>query len=198
MPAGMKRAFKRVLTYPAYRLVGRALRPGRVRDRVQKAIDAQINHFDRLGLDIGYVYENGAVVSDGTTPPKPDNEVATYVPTTCPGARLPHAWVQTENGRKSTHDFLSYERFSLLARNPQQRFGPLAELGVNLVDTIHFPEDLFPEVQVLLVRPDGHVAWRSSTVDSRADNIISALDRLLSVPSETGSAIDTGRVSFQR
>ena len=74
--------------------------------RVQRAIDEQVEHFDTLGLDLGHGYETGALVPDGSPAPAPKSLVSDYVPTTRPGARLPHAWVH--NGEKliSTLDLI--------------------------------------------------------------------------------------------
>ena len=180
MPAALKRAVRRCVALVPYLAVGRALRKGRRRDRVQSAIAKQVNHFDRLGLDIGYVYERGAVIGDGRPLPQADDEVSGYVPSTGPGCRLPHAWVHSEAGPRSTHDYLAYRRFTLLVKDDRVGdYESLADLGVNVVGTTHFPEDLFPKDEVVLVRPDGHVACRAALIDANADTIASVLRRVL-------------------
>ncbi len=158
LPYRAKRALRHALTWPVFRRVGKALRPGAFQERVRKAIARQTNHFDRLGLDIGYVYEGGAVIPDGSTPPAPENDVADYIPTTMPGARLPHGWIDAAHTH-STLDHLDYTDFTVFAAAPG-----LDTLHLPHVDTTDFPHDLFPPHEVLLVRPDGHVAWR---VDGR-------------------------------
>ena len=58
----------------------------------------------RQGMDLGFRYEDGAVASDGTTPPPVDNPMAEYVQNACPGGRAPHLWVQRDGERVSTLD----------------------------------------------------------------------------------------------
>jgi len=157
LPSRMRAAVKHAATRPVYWLVGRALRAGKRRTRVAAAIAQQTNHFDRLGLDIGYVYGEGALLADGSPRVTPANDVADFVPTTMPGARLPHRWIASATGRRSTHDDLAYTHFTLIA--------PMcpaigAHDAIRFVDSAGYPPDLFPPDQALLVRPDGHVAWR--------------------------------------
>src|SRR5690606_30117383 len=98
---------------------------------------------------------------DGSSPPEDDT--MRYHPTSRPGARAPHGWVA--DGR-STLDLFG-RGFKLLA------FGDAAGEGSGLqaaavkrdvpFETIQIGD---PELAVLyerrfvLVRPDGHVAWR--------------------------------------
>lgn len=51
---------------------------------IQEGIEGQREHFDNLGLHIGYVYGDEKI---------PDN-ASIYQPVCIPGARLPHAWIQ--------------------------------------------------------------------------------------------------------
>jgi len=56
------------------------------------AVEEQRTHFDMLGLQIGYAYEEGALVPDGTPAPPPSSP-SVFEPSARPGARLPHAWL---------------------------------------------------------------------------------------------------------
>ncbi|OJZ84492.1 hypothetical protein ASPFODRAFT_681699 [Aspergillus luchuensis CBS 106.47] len=51
---------------------------------INKGIEGQREHFDNLGLHVGYVYGNHK---------RPDC-ASTYEPVCIPGARLPHAWIE--------------------------------------------------------------------------------------------------------
>ncbi len=161
LPARLRGIAKRAVTRPVYWLIGRALRPGARRERVAAAIAEQTNHFDRLGLDIGYVYSEGALLSDGSAHAAPLNDVAEYIPSTMPGARLPHRWIVTANGRRAVHDDLCYTRFSLLTT--KHHSGVDKSSTIHVVDSSEYPPGLFPPDQVLLVRPDGHIAWRGTS-----------------------------------
>ncbi|MFM7142604.1 MAG: FAD-dependent monooxygenase, partial [Alphaproteobacteria bacterium] len=179
LPAGVRRVLVKALATPVRWLIGRALRPGAAADRARASIAEQVDHFDRLNLDVGYVYEAGAILPDGT-PPEPERGPGDYVPSTRPGARLPHAWVTRDGRAVSTLDLLDATRFTLLV--PPGSGSAFAACGDELLDvqeTAGFPSDLFAPDRVLLVRPDGHVAWRAplDRVDPAA--VRSALDAVL-------------------
>lgn len=53
-------------------------------DKIKEGIQDQREHFDNLGLHIGYVY------GDQTNP----QNASTYKPSRAPGARLPHTWIK--------------------------------------------------------------------------------------------------------
>ena len=57
-------------------------------------------------LEIGFAYEQGALVPDGTEPPHRSPMGDVYHPTTRPGHRLPHAWIEQDGRRLSTHDLV--------------------------------------------------------------------------------------------
>ncbi|HZS00807.1 MAG TPA: FAD-dependent monooxygenase [Chloroflexota bacterium] len=114
------------------------------------------------GIDLGYRYDDSPIyVPDGTPPPPYDTD--TYVPTTRPGARAPHVWLR--DGR-STLDLLG-GGFTLLRLGPAAptttaleaaaaaRGVPLRVLSLDEPDVVAAYER-----PLVLVRPDGHVAWR--------------------------------------
>jgi len=118
--------------------------------------------WNSLGLDLGFRYEGSPiVVPDGTAPPPDD--LSDYLPTARPGHRAPHA--RLPDGR-STLDL--YGRGFVLLRFDESAPAD-AELewvatgmGVPL-QVVDIAEraiaDLYGRLRVL-VRPDGHVAWR--------------------------------------
>jgi 2-polyprenyl-6-methoxyphenol hydroxylase-like FAD-dependent oxidoreductase len=94
------------------------------------------------------------------------NDGVNYRPTTRPGCRAPHAWLA--DGR-STLDLFGrgYVLMSFIAVDEVQRFADAArEAGVPLA--LHMLDE--PAVAALyekrhvLVRPDGHVAWRGDAL----------------------------------
>jgi len=125
------------------------------------------------GIEAGYRYVDSPIVwqepGDG---PDPDN--TSYVPTTWPGARLPHVWL---SDGAALHD----------------RLGPgysLLRLGGARADTssleksfreIHAPLEVLDvagerardiyQYDLLLVRPDLHVAWRGNQPPHNAAKI---------------------------
>jgi hypothetical protein len=125
-----------------------------------------------IGFHLGYRYDDSPIiVPDGTAaPPLP---TSTYVQTARPGARAPHAWLP--DGR-STLDLFG-RGFVLLRLGPDAPDGEgicsaASEAGVPLeVVEIDLAEvnELYAR-RLVLVRPDGHVAWRADEepADARA------------------------------
>ncbi|MEM1416136.1 MAG: FAD-dependent monooxygenase [Myxococcota bacterium] len=179
LPARLKRWAARLLARPAWRALRRFERVPALRARVRAAIDAQAPHFDRIGLDLGYVYDDGALARDGE--PAPPSEVTEYRPSTDPGARFPHLWLDETHAR-STHDALAPDRFTLLLdeggaawRDAAAHVPHAAELDVASMSELC--EGAAREALralcgigasgALLVRPDGHVAWRQRELPAR-------------------------------
>jgi len=149
----------------------------RLREKACEAIlrtRAKEFQHDSAGVELGYRYENSPIcVADGTPPPPDDH--ATYTPTTWPGARAPHVWLQ--DGR-STLDLFGH-RFVLLVLSSKiigiSAFTSAAEaVGLPLqVVALDEPRarDTY-ERPLVLVRPDGHVAWRGDSVPHDVVDII--------------------------
>jgi hypothetical protein len=116
------------------------------------------------GLALGYQYNSSIVCSEG---PPPRSSSMEYRPSTLPGSRAPHALLP--DGRSILDLFGN--RFTLLRlgddapdTDPIER--SFAERGVPL-HTIGIGDpgirSLY-ERPLVLVRPDGHVAWRGGAV----------------------------------
>lgn len=56
---------------------------------INKGIEGQREHFDNLGLHIGYVYGDEEIPSN----------VSVFHPSCVPGARIPHAWIKVPPGK---------------------------------------------------------------------------------------------------
>jgi hypothetical protein len=126
------------------------------------------------GVMLGYRYDDSPIcVSDGTAPP-PD-PIDTYYPVARPGSRAPHAWLA--DGR-STLDL--FGRGFVLLRfggNPADAAGLTRaaarhKLPFEVID-VAAPEiaELY-ERRLVLVRPDGHVAWRGDAPPADAEALI--------------------------
>ena len=168
LPRKLRDALTSVPKGMADRKLRRVFTDAGLRAKVDATVSRQIGHFDRLGLDIGYTYEAGAIIDDGSPVDIADDDVSDYIPSTRPGARLPHCWVDTSEGRKSSHDFLAYDRFTLFAdarRTPAE--AAISEIPLHYIDTSSWTSLPKGWPAALLVRPDGHVAWRGDTWDPR-------------------------------
>ena len=127
--------------------------------------------FRTAGLQLGYRYEGSPICIDDSTPP-PVDDPEKFVPSARPGSRAPHALLA--DGR-STLDLFG-RGFVLL------RFGdaPTSALeqaakthGVPLTVTdVDEPEvAALYQRKLVLVRPDGHVAWRGDAVPEDAGKL---------------------------
>ena len=150
----------------------------RVRRQVGAEFSAamQASYWEPSGIQMGYRYEESpVVVPDGT--PLPVDQPR-YVQTSRPGARAPHAWLQ--DGR-STLDLFGRE-FVLMcfAEATATDIAALQSaakecklpLSVATIDDAAIAK--LYEQPMVLVRPDGHVAWRGSQV-ADAQHIINTV-----------------------
>jgi 2-polyprenyl-6-methoxyphenol hydroxylase-like FAD-dependent oxidoreductase len=124
------------------------------------------NEFRTVGMQLGYRYENSPICIPDGTPPPPD-EVATYVPSARPGSRAPHAWLP--DGRSMLdlfgHGFVLLQLggdksdTSTFGRAAARRDVPLTTVTIDDPDVASLYE-----CPLVLVRPDGHVAWRGTAI----------------------------------
>lgn len=190
LPASWRDTVVRLLNRRAFRAFARYDREPIVKRRVLESIADQTPHFDRIGLDLGYVYEKGGIVPDGPEPDEAADLVTEYRPSTRPGARFPHLWLNPPENSWSTHDLLDPAGFTLLLGGGGEAWGHAArqvlgslrsklqvqELG-SLCDTIEAQRALEQLCGIghdgaLLIRPDGHVAWRESARPSNSEDAL--------------------------
>jgi hypothetical protein len=125
-----------------------------------------------IGFHLGYRYDDSPIVCADGTPPPP-LETSTYTQTARPGARAPHTWLP--DGRSMLD--LYGRGFTLLRIGAGAPAGEgirdaAGQLGVPLdVEALDVPavSELYQR-RLVLVRPDGHVAWRADAepADARA------------------------------
>jgi 2-polyprenyl-6-methoxyphenol hydroxylase-like FAD-dependent oxidoreductase len=162
------------------------------RERVRAAIEAQAEHFDMPGLQLGFCYETGALArAEGES--VPEARVREYVPSGCPGARLPHAWLEEGGTRASLLERVPLDRFLLLTGpDGADWLEAIASLPGPPIRGLRLTSALLPRLEgwlevagigpggALLVRPDQHVAWRSAqAVAKPAEELARALRRIL-------------------
>jgi 2-polyprenyl-6-methoxyphenol hydroxylase-like FAD-dependent oxidoreductase len=129
--------------------------------------ETKAEEFHSLGLVLGYSYAGSpAIAGDGADDP-PELDVASYVATTLPGARLPHSWVAPGH---ALYDNLG--RGMTLLQPPDSDAeavvafaGRAADLGVPL-RLLNFPTGTDWAQDYLLVRPDQHIAWRGRDLEA--------------------------------
>lgn len=149
------------------------------RAAVWRAIRAREYNVHAHGVEMNQFYTSPIVIGDGAPPLTSDiDRELHYQATTCPGARLPHCWVEHQGATCSTLDLAKPERFTLLARNrgaawlkaaaalaaelpfelAALRIGPGCEVSDLYGEWADLSE--IGETGALLVRPDQHIAWR--------------------------------------
>jgi 2,4-dichlorophenol 6-monooxygenase len=149
------------------------------RAAVAEAVASNADDYSQLNVELGFAYEHGAVVPDGTPPQEPS--LRDYTPTTRPGHHVPHAWFTTPTGQVSTNELVPVDGFALIvdaASAEVWRAGAAqasSDTGVR-IEVVVVGEDVVDrdgrwaaqrEVDAsgaVLVRPDWHVAWRALTL----------------------------------
>ena len=151
------------------------------RQNLRKVLDRQQYHFAAHGLELGVRYERGALVAEphGDSSVPEADPLLTYVPSTVPGAYLPHAWVEADSRRASTLDLCKSGELTLItghggadwalaAQALRERLGvPVSTVSIGLrLDWRDVDEDWAAlrgvgDEGCVLVRPDRVVAWRS-------------------------------------
>ena len=144
------------------------------RAQMAALFDAQQRKVTEIsGIEAGYRYVDSPIVwqepGDG---PHPDN--TSYVPTTWPGARLPHVWL---SDGAALHDRLGHG-YSLLRLGGARADTSSLEKSFR---EIHAPLEVLDvagerardiyQYDLLLVRPDLHVAWRGNQPPHNAAKI---------------------------
>jgi 2-polyprenyl-6-methoxyphenol hydroxylase-like FAD-dependent oxidoreductase len=147
----------------------------------RRAVGEQMNamlasEWHSFGVAMGYRYDASPIVIPDGAPPTPD-EPGDYVQTARPGHRAPHAWLA--NGR-STIDLFG-DGFTLLRLGFTGDVTPLTaaadDRGVPLrVIAVDDPAIArLYERQLVLVRPDGMVAWRADSLPGNASALIATV-----------------------
>lgn len=159
----------------------------------EEVLAASRRYGNHLGVEFGAAYRSAAIVEDGTSPPAVEDSYSDYLQTATPGCRAPHVWLGRGDARLSTLDLFG-AGFSLLAAPQGQAW---CDAAVKARDTLGVPIDVYrigsPGLTDLggfakaygvdadgavLVRPDGHVAWRAKSAGDGVA-LTAAINRIL-------------------
>jgi 2,4-dichlorophenol 6-monooxygenase len=152
------------------------------RRALREAIELSNYQFNAQGIELGYVYQSDVITEESTPAPEPQRDpVLYYTPTTRPGARVPHARLERNQQPLSSLDLLDPQGFTLFTGVGGHSWRASAD---QIAQRVHTPitvqvigergglydpyNDWANRSEVdttgaVLVRPDGHVAWRSPT-----------------------------------
>jgi 2,4-dichlorophenol 6-monooxygenase len=169
------------------------------RRALREAIELSNYQFNAHGIEMGYVYHSDVITTEPTPPPEPERDpVLYYTPTTRPGARVPHARLERDRQPLSSLDLVDPKGFTLLTGVGGHKWRTSAEriaARVCVPVTVHVigergglwdpygdwaSRSEVDTTGCVLVRPDGHVAWRSPTATPDGPQQLSdAIDRAL-------------------
>jgi FAD-dependent monooxygenase len=119
----------------------------------------------QTGTIMGYRYNASPIVTPDPSTSEPPTSITEYIPSTWPGARAPHVFLS--DGKTSIFDLYG-PYYSIIdftgAGNTSKLFGAMGNnLGIPVTE-VHLPKEkhcrAIWERDVILVRPDGFVAWR--------------------------------------
>jgi len=165
------------------------------RGQLRAALDQKNYEFNAHGVELNQRYHSAAVVTDGAAEPPYDRDPQLYYhPTTWPGARLPHCWLDRHGEAVSTLDLAGKGRFTLLTGIGGEAWqyaakdisagtgvdvtcfaiGPGQDISDPYGDWARLSE--VADSGCVLIRPDGHVAWRRQAV---ADDCTAELGRVM-------------------
>ncbi len=163
MPPGMQPAFEQLRADPQRWA------------EIQEGIEDQRDHFDGIALHIGQHYgrRNAADLRAD------DFQFADV------GARFPHTWLSIDGERASSLELLSSTHFTLIVRDgvalPALESEVPSKVKTENTDFAADDESLvmmgMNEAQVVIVRPDGHIADRLFDAAITAMDINNALSR---------------------
>ena len=138
-------------------------------DRINEAVRIQIQHFNSIGLQLGFSYDEEYT-----------GDVEVFTPCAEPGYRMPHAWLTKDGQKLSTLDLLDPIAFTIISGDANSDLTALcAELGVPhraiVLDNNYKGAKAWlksiglAHTGVLIVRPDGHIMARLA--DSSTQNL---------------------------
>jgi 2-polyprenyl-6-methoxyphenol hydroxylase-like FAD-dependent oxidoreductase len=168
--------FQRLMTEMDF---SRVNEPGAAGEAVRRILGEQLKEATRrewevTGVALGYRYENSPICIADDTPPTPDDSIE-YIPTARPGHRAPHAYLP--DGRSTLDLFgrgyalLTFdadnEDIDALDQAVRSRHVPLTVVPISDPKIA----DLYAR-KLVLVRPDGHVAWRADGLDHNPLDLI--------------------------
>ncbi len=140
---------------------------------LQDTISSKWPILNSIGQDIGFSYQTGCLIPDGTQAPLITS--THYVPNARPGSRAPHLWLQGPNGILSTID-LFMDSFILLTDSREASWDkivngiPFRQISIceggDYKDINNDFHTLFGIERggAVLVRPDGHVYSRQKFI----------------------------------
>lgn len=125
---------------------------------------------EMIGAEMGYRYVDLPIIMD--IPGGPEHLFREYVPTTWPGARLPHVWLDDGTAMQ---DRIPAEGYTLLRLGKTRAEAGGIEKALKSfgapVTVMDVPDQIAREIygfDLVLLRPDMHVVWRGNAAPDDA------------------------------
>jgi len=135
-----------------------------VRDNLAKVADVEQRKVNEMiGAELGYRYVDSPIIDN--IPGGPEHLFRDYRPTSWPGARLPHVWL--EDGTP-IQDRIPTTAYTLLCLNGQHKTAALEEtfrarsVPFGVLHVASEAARAIFERDLILLRPDMHVVWRGN------------------------------------
>ncbi len=151
-----------------------------------------------LDVDLGFTYSTGALVAERVSVAPSDT--GDYIPCAAPGHRLPHLWLRESGSSLSTMDCMTSAFTVFAGRRTSWKRAVAQVVTASQVPmrTQRLPAGSgdtwtsllgIADSGCVLMRPDGHVAWRSlSGAANPVAELRSALATVLAVDGAAGAA----------
>ncbi|MGB3288980.1 MAG: FAD-dependent oxidoreductase [Burkholderiaceae bacterium] len=130
-----------------------------------------------LGVQLGARYDDSPIIVKNGNPP-PDDP-ANYVPSSVPGGRAPHFWLDDGRGDGSSlYDHLGLG-FTLLCLNNEghdtdalRHTAQTRGIPLKILCLDNSPALEMYGVSYVLIRPDQHICWRGDTLPEDVDTLL--------------------------
>ncbi len=164
--------------------------PSELEDSTEEGVAARIKmggllqkfsgQFSAPGMELGARYDGSPIIVSHDQPPSDDP--VTYTPSSVPGGRFPHLWMDPPGpNRRSVFDQLG--RGFTLIRIGDAAPGPEAfqvassklRMPMKVITLPQSPAlDLYQR-RLIVVRPDQHIAWRGDAVPDDVQGLLSTV-----------------------
>jgi putative polyketide hydroxylase len=173
--------------------IGAAIQAGD-KEKLRQKLQEQHQNLNHRGLELGFIYQSSCVCNENDD--VLSVSASEYLPTTLPGSRAPHVELIKDGKTISTLDLFETTFVLLL--------GGDAEMGRTIIEAMHLPVPLtcyriafdgdlqeliegswakiyqIESTQAVLVRPDGHVAWRGKVEKDNLSEVFAKIIQLKS------------------
>lgn len=176
------------------------------REKLREAIAFKSYEFATQGVEMNQHYRSAAIIGEPTEPEWQRDPELFYQPSTVPGGHLPHVWLNQNGTEISSLDLVGKGVFTLLTGISGEAWKEAAvsleaEFGMPIMAYVighgRDVQDLYgdwaeirdiPEAGCILVRPDGHVAWRSLSCEAPQKQLAQIIGQILDWPKHSNES----------